>query len=72
MNRYVKGALVYIPAGAKLYKLSSGGAVERYKTMSKPTNVLFIGKREPYHDILYEGERWSVPVDDVYPSRRVK
>ena len=65
---------MYLPAGAKLYKLSKDGegVVEKYKTMSKPTNVLFVNNSDPYYDVLFEGELWSVPNNDVYPTRRSK
>ena len=65
-----KGALVYLPSGVKLYKLSDGNVVSRYKTVAKPINVLMVENRERgYCAILYEGERWYVPPGDLYPTR---
>lgn len=69
MKAFSKGALVYLPTGVKLYKLSDGDAVLRYKTVSKPINVLFMEKknRGGYCTVLYEGEDWYVPSGDIYP-----
>jgi len=67
MKTFSRGALVYIPTGVRLYKLSDGNAVVRYKTISRPTNVLFMEKRDrEYCTVLYEGEDWHVPSGDVY------
>ncbi len=64
-----KGALVYLPTGAKLYKLTDGEAVDRYKTIPKPTNVLFVERLDmgKWVKVLYEGEVWNIPTEDVYP-----
>ena len=64
-----KGALVYLPSGVRLYKLSDGHVVLRYKTVAKPTNVLMMERRERgYCTVLYEGESWHVPARDLYPT----
>ncbi len=69
MKTFLKGALVYLPSGAKLYQLSEGAAVLRYKTIPKPMNVLYTGQHEKgYFTVLYDGEAWYVPVGDVYPT----
>ena len=74
MDGLVKGALIYLPAGATLYDFDDEGVVEKYKTMLKPTNVLFIGNNKTgigtLYDVLYEGSRWSVHKGDAYPTRR--
>ena len=71
MRKFLKGALVYLPTGVKVYQLTDSHAVVRYKTVSKPSNVLYIGNRDDkYCRVLYEGESWYVPTGDVYPSRR--
>jgi hypothetical protein len=68
-----KGALVYLPSGVRLYKLSDGHVVLRYKTVSKPTNVLIVDQKEHgYCKVLYEGESWHVPAEDLYPTRFLK
>ncbi len=70
MRKFSKGALVYLPTGVKLYQLTDGAAVVRYKVIPKPSNVLFIGKRDDgYSSILYEGEGWCVPTDAISPLR---
>ncbi len=67
----MKGALVYLPAGVKLYQLSEGDAVTRYKVVPKPSHVLLVGEHhcEQYYSVLYEGENWRVPYNDVYPLK---
>tara|TARA_Y100000310_G_C20288081_1_gene625884 strand:+ start:427 stop:657 length:231 start_codon:yes stop_codon:yes gene_type:complete len=69
MKTFLKGTLVYLPTGVKLYKLTDGEAVDRYKITPKPTNVLFVGKldRGKWAKVLYEGEVWDIPTEDVYP-----
>jgi len=66
-----RGALVYLPSGVRLYKMSEGHVVLRYKTVSKPVNVLIMSdasdKPERYCKVLYEGESWHVPAKDLYP-----
>jgi hypothetical protein len=71
MKTFLRGALVYLPTGVKLYKLSDGDAVLRYKTVSKPMNVLFVERRDRgYYTVIYEGENWHVPSIDVYPYKK--
>ena len=72
IEKFTKGALVYLPAGVKLYQ--HGGdediVVTRYKVTSKPAHVLFSGdSNHEYYKILFEGENWHVPNNDVYPLR---
>jgi len=71
-RKFIKGALVYLPAGVKLYQ--HGGdddyVVTRYKVTSKPAHVLFVEKLSDEDcSVLYEGENWHVPFTDVYPLR---
>ena len=71
MKTFSRGALVYLPTGVRLYKLSDGDAVLRYKTVPKPINVLFVEKRDRgYCTVIYEGENWHVPSADVYPYKK--
>ena len=64
-----RGALVYLPIGVRLYKMADGQIPLRYKTISKPTNVLIMDKRDRgYWTVLYEGENWHVPTEDLYPT----
>jgi len=70
MKTFLKGTLVYLPTGVKLYKLTDGDAVDRYKITPKPTNVLFVEKQDKkgkWARVLYEGEVWDIPTEDVYP-----
>ena len=68
-----KGALVYLPSGVKLYKLLDGDVVSRYKTVAKPVNVLMMERRERgYCAVLYEGEQWYVPTNDLYPTKFIE
>lgn len=71
-----RGALVYLPSGVRLYKMSDGHVVLRYKTVSKPVNVLIMSdasdKTERYCKVLYEGESWHVPAKDLYPPNLEK
>ena len=67
---YSRGALVYLPAGARLYQFAGEErAPSRYTDIIKPTNVLLIEKDRPYCKVIYGGERWKVYTKDVYPMR---
>lgn len=68
-----KGTLAYLPMGVRLYQMTEGQIPLRYKTLSKPINVLIMdGKARGYCTVLYEGERWRVPVEDLYPTGEVE
>lgn len=73
-----KGALVYLPAGVRLYQwdahtLPDGpSAPSRYRDTTKPTNVLLVqqGTRTGrFCEVLYAGERWGVMQQDIYPIK---
>jgi hypothetical protein len=68
MKTFLKGTLVYLPTGVKLYKRTAGDAVNRYKVTPKPTNVLFVGlgEEKSWASVLYEGEVWDIAAEDVY------
>ena len=68
MKIFLKGTLVYLPTGVKLYKRTAGDAVNRYKITPKPTNVLFVGlgDQDSWASVLYEGEVWDIATEDVY------
>ena len=68
-----KGALVHLPMGVKLYQLSDSHIPVRYKTISKPISVLLMDeKNHGFCTVLYEGERWRVPAEDLYPMGEMK
>jgi len=72
IRKFIKGALVYLPAGVKLYQHGDDDdyVVTRYKVTSRPSHVLFLEKLSDEDcRVLYEGENWNVPVNDVYPLR---
>jgi len=65
-----KGALVYIPAGARLLQFEDGRKLPtRYCHIQKPTNVLFLLAGMKYCDVIYGGERWAVERRDIYPMK---
>jgi hypothetical protein len=66
---HTKGALVYIPAGARLYQFGRNDTVTRYRDMPKPTGVLFVESIRGFCEIIYGGERWNVKTKDIYPMR---
>jgi len=65
-----KGALVYLPAGARLLQFEDDQkAPVRYRDIKKPASVLFLLGGMKYCDIIYGGERWAVDRRDVYPMK---
>lgn len=78
MTDYLKGALVYLPAGIRLYQFQDegeGGAVDRYRDIAKPTSVLLVeesARHSPYCSIIYGGEKWAVLQREIYPQRLAK
>jgi hypothetical protein len=68
---FEKGTLVYLPMGVRLYQMAEGHHIPvRYKTLPRPMNVLILdGKRYGYCTVLYEGENWHVPTEDLYTTR---
>ena len=72
-SQYSKGALVYLPAGARLLQFKDGNPTPyKWCDIPKPTNVLFIETAQRYCEVIYGGERWNVDVKDVYPMRAEK
>ena len=71
-KRFIKGALVYLPAGVKLYQRGDDNdyVITRYKVTTKPAHVLFVEELSDKDcSVLFEGESWHVPFTDVYPLR---
>jgi hypothetical protein len=71
-KRFIRGALVYLPAGVKLYQHGGDNdyVVTRYKVTTKPAHVLFVEEHSDEDcSVLFEGESWHVPFNDVYPLR---
>ena len=65
-----KGALVYLPAGARLLQFAGDRrAPVRYCYIQKPASVLFLLGGMKYCDVIYGGERWTVERRDIYPMK---
>ena len=74
-ENHIKGDLVCLPAGVRLFQTADGydadtfTPVKKYKDVKKPTNVLLIEGGAMYNEVIYQGERWHVSVKDIYPKR---
>jgi hypothetical protein len=72
-----KGDLVFIPSSVRLIQFNKRDTIEdvplfaeKYKITSKPKNVIFLGPRAGYNEVLYDGECWLANINDVYEGIR--
>ena len=79
-SEQTKGALVYLPAGVRLYQWDPHSSLDeqrrvpsRYRETTKPSNVLLVrdgSSAGRFCEVLYAGEQWAVHQQDIYPMRK--
>ena len=72
MTNINSGQLAFLPSGLTLIQFSpkeSADTPTKWMKISKPAHVLVVGEQDdtPYCLVLYNGEKWSVPKNKVYP-----
>jgi len=68
MSQLKPGDLAWLPSRTALLSFDkSGKDVQEWCYPHTPNYVLIIGEpNEVYFEILYRGDRWSVPKDKLY------
>jgi len=73
MTKFKSGDMVFLPSDLTLIKTSDNGTSQMIPKMLHKTDtpvhalIVEIDEDGPYCSILYNGERWSVPKNSVYP-----
>ena len=82
-KRLKEGQLAFLPSDLTLLQFAKtdssdaikhGAPVQRFCKTSSPSHALIIEcKTEtPYCIVLYNGEFWSAPKTDIYPTEKLK
>lgn len=59
-NKFKVGDLVYVPSDVTLFNKS-----ETCK-LKKPINLLIIGKKDSYYEVLYNGNPWYIENNNIF------
>jgi len=66
MKKLKKGDLIYLPSEITLYKFNKDAACRQTCKTPRPMTTAFVSRDNNLCEVLYNGEIWSVLVNDIF------